>query len=543
MARRPRTVVTRIDDDRPPVEWVIYLRLSDLHQRDVNEKGTEKTFADRETALRKLAARLGGTVVRVVTENDVLSKNGRQGNASAFKRRKVTLADGSVAMRVVRPGFSSVLADLREGRATGLLAENLDRAMRDPYDLEALIDLVREKRLNVRSLSGSLTFTDGGTNSELTTARVMLAVAQQSSLDTQWRVTQGRARKAYNGEYGGGPRPYGFDSDGVTKRPDECLIIAKMSRRVLQLDGRKNRAGKLTSLRLMADELRAAGVPTVTGTAWTASTLRDILLRPRNAGIMVYQGEEIGSAPWAPIVPVDVFRAVVRVLTDPSRRTNAERGAAPRWLGAGIYLCGICNDGTTCWVTGGKDRPKRYACKKTNHLVRNAEHLDAFVAATIVDRLSRPDAASLFTAVSVADVDPVALRTEALAVRENLNELAADKAAGLIDREQLITGSARGRARLETITELLSSAVVDSVALPLLDAEDIAAAWEEQPLAVKRAVLLATCTVTVNGGARRRPGFDPTAVTITPRGGPTPKLPRTIEPAEQDETEVSPLAA
>ena len=32
-------------------------------------------------------------------------------------------------------------------------------------------------------------------------------------------------------------------------------------------------------------------VPTVTGTPWSAETLRDILLRPRNAGFMIHKGK------------------------------------------------------------------------------------------------------------------------------------------------------------------------------------------------------------------------------------------------------------
>jgi hypothetical protein len=76
----------------------------------------------------------------------------------------------------------------------------------------------------------------------------------------------------------------------------------------------------------------------VTGPQWSAETLREILLRPRNAGRMIYQGEEIGDAPWAPIVPVETFRAVQRILTNPDRRTGP--GAAPKWLGTNIYLCG-----------------------------------------------------------------------------------------------------------------------------------------------------------------------------------------------------------
>lgn len=513
MARRP-AAATRVLDR--PVECIIYLRLSDLHADDLNENGQGKTFDAREQKLREYAKYLGWTVRRVVIENDMGAKDGKHRNASAFKRRTITLADGSKVLRVWRPGFRSILDDLAHGRGNALIGEDLDRVFRDPRDLEDFIDVAEANKVNARSLAGSLTFTDGGTDSEITMARMMVAVGNKSSRDTQRRVRAGRERKALNGEFGGGPRPYGFDTDGVTKRPDECAVIAKASRRVLQIDGRKNRYGKLTSLRLLAAELREQGVPTATGAPWSPSTLRDILVRPRNAGIMVYQGEEIGKAPWKPIVSERVFRAVVSVLTDPARRTNAEQGSTPRWLGSGIYLCGICADGTTCWVTGGKDRPRRYACKRSNHLVRNAENLDAYVTATILERLSRPDAADLFAVETGPEVDLTALRTEAAAIRQNLNELAADRAVNRITREAFLSGTDEGQKRLGEITELLSNAAVESPAVPLLDADDMAAAWADQPLAVKRAVLQTLCTVTILPGARRRPGFDPSAVSITP---------------------------
>jgi DNA invertase Pin-like site-specific DNA recombinase len=518
----------------PGQRCVLYLRLSDLGKDDLNADGEAKTFGARETALRELAARLGWTIVKVIIENDVARREGgKQRNASAFKRRKIIQADGSEIYRVLRPGFQGIVRGIANGTYDALLAEDLDRTMRDPYDCEDLITAVRATKANARSLSGSLTFTDGGTDSEITMARFMVTIANKSSLDTSRRVADGRLRKARAGEFGGGPRPYGFDADGVTTRPDECTVIADASRRVLQVDGRKSRYGKLTSLRLLAAELRKDDVPTVTGAPWSASTLRDILIRPRNAGIMVHQGEEIGPAPWAPIVPERIFRAVVSVLTDPDRRTNAEQGATPRWLGSGIYLCGVCNDGTTCRVSGGKDRGPRYMCKKFNHLGRTAVNVDTLVSGIVVERLSRPDAADLFTvATESPEVDTVALNTEAAALRVKLDELTKDRMADLITRDQFLTGTEGGRKRLDEINAALSNVIVESVALPLLDADDVAAAWEAQPLAVKREALQALCTVVINPAGPRRtfvPGFDYASIVVTPNAAPT--RPDVVAPA------------
>ena len=85
-----------------PAHAIVYARISDARNGDA------KGVADQEADARALADRLGWTVGKVVVENDV----------SAFKRRKVTLPDGTRALRVVRPGWREMLLESwrREGR-------------------------------------------------------------------------------------------------------------------------------------------------------------------------------------------------------------------------------------------------------------------------------------------------------------------------------------------------------------------------------------------------------------------------------------------
>jgi site-specific DNA recombinase len=74
---------------------------------------------------------------------------------------------------------------------------------------------------------------------------------------------------------------------GISTIDYETAIVADCSHRLLQG----------VSLRSLAAELRDGVVPTVTGADWTAETLRDILLRPRNAGFMIHKKEILeGSA-------------------------------------------------------------------------------------------------------------------------------------------------------------------------------------------------------------------------------------------------------
>jgi hypothetical protein len=337
-------------------------------------------------------------------------------------------------------------------------------------------------------------------------ARVMVAVANKESRDKARRVAAARERQAVAGEFGGGWRRYGFDADGVTIRADEAKVIEDCTIRCVQG----------ASLRSLAADLRTRGVTTVTGAKWTAVRLREVLLRPRNAGRMVYRGEEIGDAPWDPIVPVDTFRALQQKLADPHRRTSGA-GAAPRWLGSGLFCCGICTDAHFTHRVGMQvrigGRQPAYRCSAANHLVRAAKHVNALVESTILERLAREDAVDLLPSAA-PDVDVKGLRTEAAAIRDGLNELAADKALGLIDRAQLIAGTQRGKARLAEIEQVLQVATVESPLAPLIGAEDVAAVWQGLTLAHQRLVIDELVTVRILPVGRRGRTFDVAGVEI-----------------------------
>lgn len=102
-------------------------------------------------------------------------------------------------------------------------------------------------------------------------------------------------------------------------------------------------------VRWLADK----GLMSSTGKPIDHQSARDMLLRPRNAGIAVYRGEEIGKGAWEAAVDEARFRAVVAILTNPSRVSTP--GPTPKWLGSLIYECGYpgCTRTVTCTRTGG----------------------------------------------------------------------------------------------------------------------------------------------------------------------------------------------
>ena len=520
--------------DPPAVVADLYLRLSDLRVEDLNSDGESKGLVEHERLLRRRAGALGWTVGEVIVENDMI--NGKPKPASAFKRKKVRLADGTTVLRVIRPGFTRLLDRLRHGRSQAVLAVDLDRTVRDPRDLEDLIDIVQETGANAQSLSGSLRFTDGGTDSEITLARVMVTMANKASRDTSRRVSAARLRQAVNGEWGGGRRPFGFCGGppqvgtgdpaeyvcrwhggrdclaGITRVEAEADVIADCAQRLLEG----------ATLRSLAAELREGDVPTVTGAPWSAEGLRDILLRPRNAGFMVYDGKilEGVAAPWKPIIGPEVFFAVRDLLTDASRRSGP--GAAPRWVGTGIYRCGVCTPPgvemgrpVTVQVTLGGRAP-RYKCRQHNHLTRNQAHVDAAVFAHVVYALTHPRAFELLTEPA-PEVDVEGLRAQRAAIGQRLKRILADELRGLETREYAREARREAAAMIAEIDEQLHASVGSDPLAPLVNAPDPVKAWRDAPLADKRVVIDRLMTVTILRTQRKGRGFDPATLHIEPK--------------------------
>lgn len=528
----------QITPDRRPQNALGFARLSDLRLLDLDEDGQAKGNVDQEQRIRTYGRAIGWNITRVIVENDLVRRaDGTIKGVSAFKRRKVRLPDGRHEWRTYRPGLRLSLDLLARGEHDGFVPLDLDRAFRDPRDLEDLIDIAEEYGVPVESVTGSLRLNN---DADITMARVLVAMANKSSRDTARRVSAARERQARAGEYGGGRRPFGFEEDGVTVRTAEAEIIKDCSVRVVQAAESDEESERSVTLRALAGELRAKKVPTVTGAKWAGDTLRDILLRPRNAGLMVFQGEEIGDAPWKPIVPLETFRAVQRILTDPNRRTSP--GSAPKYLGTNLFKCGICTNAELTDPVGVQvtlaGRAPRYTCKQAGHLTRNVAHTDKFVIATILARLSREDAVELLMPAR-PEIDTVALREEAAAIRKNLNEMAADQILGKVTREQLHAASAIGKTRLDEIASTLNTAVVDSPLKDLIGVEDIEAAWERLTLAHQRLVVDTLVTVRILPVGPRGRGFDPASVEIRfkkqlsaeqPQAKPRPRRPKTATP-------------
>jgi site-specific DNA recombinase len=407
-----------------------------------------------------------------------------------------------------RDGYLALLAAIRGGQTDAVLATDADRIHRGVRELMDYVDACQ--------VHGVPTYTVGAGNLDLSTstgrmtAKLAAVIAEGEVEKAIERMRAARLHKVQRGEWTGNKRPYGYEPDGLTVRPEEADALRWMCGQIL--------AG--SSLSAVAKELNRREQWTSTGQPWDARTLRRVLLRPRNAGLSVHHGQVVGPAQWDPILPENLWRGVVALLQDDTRRTAP--GRPPVWLGTNLYRCGVCGEPM---ITKTRARPKMtvYVCSAQAHLQRPAADVDAYVEQVVIailtdrrDQLLAPDLGP-----QVAD-----LHAQDAASRARLEELGRLHAQGQIDAVTLTTGTATIRQAREQITEQLAAAAAGSVLAGVADAPDPAKVWAGLDRSRKRRIVDVLMTVTILPAKRGRPAgwrpgdgsyFDPDTVQITPR--------------------------
>jgi DNA invertase Pin-like site-specific DNA recombinase len=314
---------TLVDLDPDQLVWILLARESTDRERQVNNQLVD---------LRAMVARIGGSVAREVPENDV----------SAFKRKRVMLPDGTHGYRVVRKDWEEILTALRRGEANALAVSDIDRATRDPRLLEDLIDVVELYGVYVADPVGNIDLT---TDSGIDRARGQVNQRNQESRNTSRRVKKGKRHAAMEGRnHGGRLRPFGWRKDRKRLNKREAAHLRRELPRIF--------AG--VSPITLAREWEARGIPTVTGAKWRAATIRNMYLRPRMCGKVVYQDEilmkEDGTparGQWDAILSDEEYDAVVAMWGYSEHPTASRLGARGRGYRTNHLLspflrCGKC---------------------------------------------------------------------------------------------------------------------------------------------------------------------------------------------------------
>jgi site-specific DNA recombinase len=458
----------------------IYVRIS----RD--REGAGLGVQRQETDCRELATKHNLTVAQVYCDNDLSAYSGK-----------------------ARPEYKRLIDDIAGGRIDAVLAWHTDRLHRSPTELEKYISVCEPR--GVPTLTAKAGPLDLATPSGRLVARQLGAVARYEVDHQVERQRSAKLQAATAGRWGGGRRPYGFEDDGVTVRPDEAKVVSDATDQIL--------LG--ASLRGQAAALNARGLTTSTGRQWKATELRRVLTRARNAGLREHKGEVIGPAEWPAIVDEERWRAVCGALSDPGRRTSWS--SYRRWMLSGVARCGVC--GETLRVTlleSTRSSVPSYCCKANKCVVRNARELDDYVSDLVIERLSRPDAIDLLQHDDGPDMG--LLRVEINTLRQRLDDLAGFYADGSIDARQLAAGSERLQGRLKAAEEAMAEAGRRSVLSGLVDATDVEIAWKALEDLDRRSTVIDTLmAITVHRTKKGRPAgwrpgssyFNPSTIEIT----------------------------
>jgi site-specific DNA recombinase len=191
----------------------------------------------------------------------------------ALEKAEDVVDAGVSAKTLDRPGLARVLALLDSGEVTGLVVYKLDRLTRSLADWSSLIDgyFGRPGGPSLFSVSDSI---DTRTAAGRMVLNIMMTVAQWERETIVERTIGAMQFIRSRGERISGRIPYGSDlgEDGRTLVPNANELSALAEVRLRHAEG--------WSLRRIAADLQAQGVPTKSGRAWSHSTVQALLKRP-----------------------------------------------------------------------------------------------------------------------------------------------------------------------------------------------------------------------------------------------------------------------
>lgn len=364
----------------------VYARISS--DQEGSGLGVERQLQD----CRRLAKTLGWPVAEEYVDNDLSAYSGK-----------------------ARPSYARMVADIEDGARDAVLAYHVDRLTRRPLELEQLVGVLGKAGVrDVRFVAGG--DLDVANGDGLLIMRVLSAVAAGESDNKSRRIRRKMDEVAASGmPHGGYRRPFGFEDDKRTHRPEEAEIIRVLTARYL--------AGE--SFRSLAGWLEAEGVRTVDGRPWLSGTLRGLLSSGRIAGLRRHRGQIIGPAAWEPIISEGDH---ARVLARMAERATTGARSPRRYLLSGLLRCGRCDN--RLFSAARQDR-RRYVCSSgpdhhgCGKLTVVAPPVEELIADAVLYRLDSPEMADALAGRAAADEATAAIAEQLAGDQAQLQDLAA----------------------------------------------------------------------------------------------------------------------
>ncbi|MEH0545424.1 recombinase family protein [Streptomyces sp. B21-105] len=382
--RRPRPHEPTITSGEPAA---LYCRISQADDDD-------QTGVDRQERIcREIAERRGLTIdpAHVFVDN----------SRSAWSRGRK------------RPGWDQLLERAQRHEFRHVIAYHPDRLMRQPRDLEELLQVSDEHRI---TLHGEANRRDLSDPDDRFILRIEVAHACRSSDDTSRRLKSALKERVENGLPHSGKRRFGYETDGVTIKEDEAEIVREVFDRYL----------KGQSPSAIALVFHKRGIKTVYGKEWSQGTVRALLDSRHVAGIRMHQGEEVGPGKWPAIIDQGVWEETRarREYRSAVHQTNLELRRF--YLLRGLVMCSRCGTLMSGTKIGGVPsylctRKSRNGTKKCVRRIA-ALKLEEFVTEAAIDLLGRLTVSGQLASTSLPDAAAESVEADQRQLDE-LNEM------------------------------------------------------------------------------------------------------------------------
>jgi site-specific DNA recombinase len=406
-----------------------------------------------------------------------------------------------------RPAWEAMLATIEQGELDVLIVYHGDRLVRQPRDLEDLLDISQSRGIRLLSPTGQYNLDDIDHQMML---RWIAARAKNEIDHLSRRLKDGHRRRRERGlvrSGGRGGRAYGFEPDNLTLKRDEVALIRECASRLLAGEG----AGEI------GRDWDARGLTTVTGTGWGHGTIKKMMMRPRLAGLMP-DGES--RAAWAPVLDDDVdkarekWEAVCAILEGRAAAFSYTTNARTHLL-SNIAVCGSCGQPVGIRHHSKGKQLIGYGCiSKGCYKAHRAQvYLDGYVIGHVLELLNdpgfmkeigRPDDPGLAAEISTLQARKAEVEGQLKALVDHPNlkpDLLLSALAGFDERikekQAKIALSARRRLLLEHAG--------------LAEEE-----WDGLALSTRRALIQASYRIVIWPVSKKGPGFDPSTIDLIP---------------------------
>ncbi|EIT90884.1 recombinase family protein [Mycobacteroides abscessus] len=420
-----------------------------------------------------------------------------------------------------RPEWDRLLADIESGDIDAIAAWDQDRGWRMMSELEELRRFFKSLGRRVQFATTGQGDIDLYSPTGVLAVQIKTAVSEHEIAMMKVRMLRAARHKAEQGKpkwrkaFGYIPetRPKHEDDGRRELDPVTAPLVQQAYAAIL--------AGG--SLMDITRDWNAREVYGLNGQPWTAATLSLFLRAPRNAGLRAHNGEIVGPGTWEPLVDEATWRAAQAVMNAPGRAPG--RKSVRKHLLTGVMSCGKCvreldSRLSGRWAmqahgAGPRAHSIVYACKTCRGCSIRAEHVEPLLYQLISARLARPDAVDLLKAEQHDAAEAEALRLERMTLLARLDEVADERADGLIDGRGYRRATERIQAKLDDIERRQQDGerlrVFDGIPLGKPEVTD---AVEKLSADRFRAVLDVLCTITVLPVGKGGKAFKPERVQV-----------------------------